>query len=92
MSLYKNSVAPQFFIGLLILLSACKSKPQQLLQPAASPPPVVDAIIAQASSVSNIIEANGTVVANEYVELHPEVSGRLIFLNIPEGNSVQLAC
>ncbi len=89
MSLYKNSAPPQFFIGLLILLAACNSKPEQQQQPAVSPPPVVDAIIAQTSSVSNIIEANGTVVANEYVELHPEVSGRLIFLNIPEGNFVQ---
>jgi membrane fusion protein (multidrug efflux system) len=27
-------------------------------------------------------------VANEYVELHPEISGRIIYLNVPEGATV----
>jgi membrane fusion protein (multidrug efflux system) len=39
--------------------------------------------------MSNSVEANGTVVANEYVELHPEVSGRLTYLNVPEGAKIQ---
>lgn len=51
-------------------------------------PTVVDVIIAAAQSVSSIIEANGTIVAGEYVELHPEISGRLISLNIPEGKRI----
>ena len=34
------------------------------------------------------MEANGTVVANEYAELHPEVSGRVVYLDIPEGKMV----
>ena len=48
----------------------------------------VDIIIAAPQQVSNSIEANGTVLANEYVELHPEVSGRLTFLNVKEGDHV----
>jgi membrane fusion protein (multidrug efflux system) len=50
--------------------------------------PVVDVMIATPRSLSNHIEANGSVMANEYVELHPEISGRIVYLNVPEGASV----
>src|SRR4051812_44870996 len=52
------------------------------------PPVIVDVIIAGYQQLTNTVEANGTVVANESTELHPEVSGRLTYLNIPEGRSV----
>ena len=39
-------------------------------------------------AVSNIIEANGTVVANEFVELRPETSGRITYLDVPEGKYI----
>ncbi len=58
-------------------------------KPEEKQPTVVDAIIAQPTSISSIIEANGTVVANESVALHPEVTGRLTYLNVPEGKYVQ---
>lgn len=71
-----------FFIGF-----SCKEKKETpKKQPDA--PAVVDVIIASTQPVSNILEVNGTVVANEYVELHPEVSGRLIYLNVPEGSFI----
>ncbi|HVM89273.1 MAG TPA: efflux RND transporter periplasmic adaptor subunit [Puia sp.] len=66
----------------------CRGKADGLKSPKASPPPVVDVLVASAQSISNEVEANGTVVANEYVELHPEASGRLIYLNVPEGKYV----
>ncbi|HEX4849826.1 MAG TPA: efflux RND transporter periplasmic adaptor subunit, partial [Puia sp.] len=50
---------------------------------------VVDVIIAKPQTVINHIEVNGTVVANEYVDLHPEASGRLIYLNVPEGKFIK---
>ncbi len=59
-----------------------------MLKPKESPPPVVDIIVASPTQVINAIEANGTVLANEYVELHPEVSGRIIYLNVKEGDRV----
>ena len=37
----------------------------------------------------NTLEVNGTVVANEYVELHPEASGRLTYLFVPEGKLIK---
>jgi membrane fusion protein, multidrug efflux system len=53
------------------------------------PPTKVDILIAQNSEFPKSIEVNGTVLSNEMVELHPEVSGRLIYLNIPDGSKVQ---
>ncbi len=52
------------------------------------PPVQVDVIIAGYQPLNNLVEANGTVVANETTELRPEVSGRLTYLNIPEGRAV----
>ncbi|HEY4111763.1 efflux RND transporter periplasmic adaptor subunit [Puia sp.] len=51
-------------------------------------PPIVDVLVASPRPIKNEIEANGSVVANEYVELHPEVSGRIVYLNVPEGAHV----
>ncbi len=49
---------------------------------------IVDVLVAKPRNLNNQIEANGSVVANEYVELHPEISGRIVYLNVPEGGSV----
>jgi membrane fusion protein (multidrug efflux system) len=49
---------------------------------------IVDVLVANLRTLNNQIEANGSVVANEYVELHPEISGRIVYLNVPEGGSV----
>jgi membrane fusion protein (multidrug efflux system) len=73
------------FIAIL-LLSACAEKkdpPKQTNQNT-----VVDVIVAQTKSISHTVEANGSVVANDYVELHPETNGRITFLNVPEGSVV----
>jgi membrane fusion protein (multidrug efflux system) len=50
--------------------------------------PIVDIIIASPETISNVVEANGTVIAEEYVELRPEISGRLTYLNVPEGKNI----
>ena len=49
---------------------------------------IVDVMVASRHTLTNQVEANGTVVANEYVELHPEISGRIVYLNVPEGGQV----
>ncbi|CAN5888542.1 efflux RND transporter periplasmic adaptor subunit [soil metagenome] len=79
------------FAGILIILfsiSACKTKAKHTDKPRETPPVIVDVLIASAQPVSNVIEANGNVLANEYVELHPEVSGRLTYLKVPEGSYI----
>lgn len=77
-----------------LLLTACKSKkdappPPTGKQNAGSPSVVVDVMIAAYQPITNSVQANGTVVANESVELHPEVSGRITYLNIPEGSYIK---
>ncbi len=39
--------------------------------------------------MTNTVQVNGTVVANEFVELHPEASGRITYLNVPEGKRIE---
>ncbi|MBK8700661.1 MAG: efflux RND transporter periplasmic adaptor subunit [Saprospiraceae bacterium] len=49
----------------------------------------VDIYLAKKQENANVIYASGTMIANEEVELKSETSGRLIKLNISEGNFVQ---
>ena len=76
----------------LVVAMACKSKKEETAAAPQKTGPsqtIVDVIIAQPQTVTSRIEANGTVVANEYVDLHPEVAGRLTYLNVPEGSFVK---
>ncbi|HEX6915140.1 MAG TPA: efflux RND transporter periplasmic adaptor subunit [Chitinophagaceae bacterium] len=81
-------------IVLVSLLASCGGEDKKKVTVKGSgggqqqPPVMVDVIIAGYYPLVNTVEANGTVVANETTELHPEVSGRLTYLNIPEGRSV----
>lgn len=79
-----------FFLTLLLFFSECgKKKNKEDLSKKPEPPAIVDVMVAQNQSISSITEANGSIIASEYVELHPEVSGRITFLNIPEGTTVK---
>ena len=82
------------FSNLLILSTFClifigcqKKKPEESNKKN-DQPAIVDVIIAGNQSISSTVEANGSIIANEFVELHAEVSGRITYLNIPEGSSV----
>jgi len=77
--------------SLPLLFSACREKADaaKTSKPQGNQPVIVDVIIASTRGIDNTVEANGTVVANEYVELHPEISGRITYLNVPEGAVVQ---
>jgi len=73
-----------------LLLLSCKQK-KEAAAPNAMPQqsiPIVDVIIAGASSISNNIEVNGTVIPNEMISINPEISGRLTMLNLPDGGRV----
>lgn len=76
-------------IMLVVIFASCKSKPKEGGNNAKpNQPVIVDVLIAEKESINNLIEANGTVIPNEYVELRSEVSGRLIYLNLPEGKMI----
>ncbi|PWU00372.1 MAG: efflux transporter periplasmic adaptor subunit [Bacteroidetes bacterium] len=74
-------------IFLVFIQYSCNGKKDP---PAKAPnaPTVVDVMVAATHKIDNTIEANGTVVANESVELHPEATGRITYLYIPEGTRV----
>ncbi|MDQ2720836.1 MAG: efflux RND transporter periplasmic adaptor subunit [Bacteroidota bacterium] len=84
---------PRFFLFILFILlftlPSCKEKNTKSSQPKNIGPVIVDIMVASLQKVDNSVEANGTVIANENVELHPEVSGRLTYLNISEGKFIK---
>ncbi len=76
----------------LVLLASCHSKTDAAGGKDAKKnngPALVDVVVAQPSAVTDSVEANGAVVANDYVELHPEVNGRLTYLQVNEGQRVR---
>ena len=78
-----------YLIPVVFLFANCESKSNASSNPAKpNAPVVVDILIAEKENINNVIEANGTVIPNEFVELRPEVSGRLIYLNLIEGRPV----
>jgi membrane fusion protein, multidrug efflux system len=52
-------------------------------------PVPVDVIIAEKVHFPSSVEVNGETLSEEMIELHPEISGRLTYLNIPDGATVQ---
>jgi membrane fusion protein (multidrug efflux system) len=81
----------KLLIGMPLLLAAivsCKSEAKDKTASKEKPPVAVDVIIAGNSDFASDIEVNGTVLSEEMVELHPEVGGRLTYLNIPDGARV----
>lgn len=52
-------------------------------------PVIVDVIVAKSVHFSSSVEVNGESLSQEMIELHPEISGRLIYLNIPDGARVK---
>ena len=76
--------------GLLTSCSSERKKEVTVAQNSAArrPVPKVDAYIVQTEAISEDLEVPGTIVADESTEIHPEVSGRIINLNIREGAQV----
>jgi membrane fusion protein, multidrug efflux system len=52
-------------------------------------PVAVDVIIAEKMHFPSNVEVNGEALSMEMIELHPEISGRLTYLNIPDGTTVE---
>ncbi len=79
--------ASYIFVFLIFFLGSCgKKDPKQQNQ--GKSPVIVEIQVAGEQDFVNTVEVNGTVLANEMVELHPEVSGRIVYLNVPDGGQV----
>ena len=88
MTISKPAVTLLSFIFVLALIS-CKQKKEDT--PAAGRqgggPQVLslEGLIASSKTINAQIEVPGTILASESTEIHPEVSGRVVQLNIKEG-------
>ena len=51
-------------------------------------PTIVNGYIVKPSTISNAVVATGSLVANEQVDIFPEISGRIVQMNIQEGQPV----
>jgi len=76
-------------ILLMAALISCNKKTDGKVEKKEKPPVAVDVIIAEVTDFSSDIEVNGTVLSEEMIELHPETGGRLTYLNIPDGATVE---
>jgi membrane fusion protein, multidrug efflux system len=81
------------FLPIILLLTACGGKKKQDASQqksgAAKPPPMkVDGYIVKPEPFQENIEVPGNIVPNEMAEIHPEVSGRIVQLNVAEGKFV----
>jgi len=77
----------RFIVILFILpgLFSCKRKAEKVRDKL---PVSVEVIIAEKVNFPSSIEVNGTSLSEEMIELHPEINGRLTYLNIPDGVEV----
>jgi membrane fusion protein, multidrug efflux system len=77
----------KIFIGsLFLLLLSCQQKDATTTNAKPNVAPIAaDVVICKNVSIEAAIELNGTIVANDFVELRPEMSGRIVTLNVKEG-------
>lgn len=84
----------RLFLAFLLssTLFACKSEKKDMKPGDAGKggPQVltVEGQVVSTSSINEVIEVSGTVLANESTEIRPEISGRITQLNIREGSIV----
>jgi membrane fusion protein, multidrug efflux system len=78
-----------FIPALLLLLAGCNGGAEKPAAAGNQPISKPKAIIISAQQINERLEASGTVLAAEEVALMPEIQGRIVMLNLPEGKRVQ---
>ena len=82
----------RYVIPVLIFLNvaavSCGGKKEEPRKNQAAAAPIVDVIIVTPKTIANTVEANGSVVSGESVDVRPEISGRLTYLNVAEGSRI----
>ncbi len=87
----KNSILFSLFIIGSALIISCKDEKKDApaaAGPRKTPPLQVEGFIVRTESLSEKIEVPGTLMPFETTEIRPEISGRLVSINIPEGRYV----
>jgi membrane fusion protein, multidrug efflux system len=83
-----NIFYKSFLCIIALAIFACNHDKNDNAKARQKPVPKVDAYIVKTENFTEIIEVPGSVVANEVTEIHPEVSGRVVALNVREGQYV----
>lgn len=79
-----------FWIVLVAALAmSCGEKKNQQVPSAAASVMQIDALVTTAEVFTGSVRTSGTLIASEFVELKPEVSGRIASINIREGQFVE---
>jgi membrane fusion protein (multidrug efflux system) len=73
---------------LFISCSEKKNQPSATVGPPQTGPLQVEALIITPSAISEKLEVTGNILPFESTEIKPEISGRVVFLNIKEGTMV----
>jgi membrane fusion protein (multidrug efflux system) len=73
----------------LIAIISCKNGNNGQSNKKETLPVKVDVLIASESNFPSSVEVNGTVLSEDMVLLYPEISGRITFLNLPDGEFVK---
>ncbi|MGZ5246523.1 MAG: efflux RND transporter periplasmic adaptor subunit [Flavitalea sp.] len=88
----KNNILFSLFLIVSALAISCKEEKKETPAAGAGPrvnaPIQVEGFIVKTKSLSEKIEVPGTLMPFETTEIRPEISGRLVSLNIPEGRFV----
>lgn len=76
-----------------VLLNGCASKEKKTksattASPGPPPAPRVDGYVVKVIPIADNLELPGSIIANESTEIHPEISGRMTYLNAAEGKKV----
>lgn len=79
-----------FFLWMSVFLIACgdAEKNQTNASGKQMPPMKVEAYVLNPSAFQETIEVPGTIMAAEFTEIHPEIAGRIVRLNLTEGQTV----
>ncbi len=86
----KNLYLPVILLALLVSSCGKDKKPElSAPKPAGLSVSSVEGYVARPTALSENITASGTLVPAEETELHPEASGRVTFINLPEGKVVR---
>jgi membrane fusion protein (multidrug efflux system) len=77
-------------LGGVVYYNKILTKPKLAAGPASGQPQEISlqGFVAKSKDLSNNVVASGTLMPAEQVEIHPEVAGRIISLNINEGKAV----
>lgn len=75
----------------LLGLAACHSKEEQSKQGQGSGPQVLraEAVVVKSDALSTVYQSSGSLIANEAVNVYPEVAGRITAIHFKEGTTVR---